>query len=56
MIGLSVLVGTIVRVWFPESEAGMQPGPKCRPALVLDVTEVDGCQKGAGHLRNQSKH
>ena len=56
MIGLSALVGGIVCVWFSEPEAGMQPGPKCRPALVLDVTEVDGCPKGAGHLRNQSKH
>ena len=38
MIELSAPIGAIVRVWFPESEAVMQPGPKFRPALVLDVT------------------
>jgi len=45
MIELSAPIGAIVRVWFPESEAVMQPGPKFRPALVLGVTEVDGCRK-----------
>ena len=29
--------GAIVRVWFPESESVMQPGPKFRPVLVLAV-------------------
>lgn len=32
----SAPVGAIVRARFPESESVMQPGPKVRPALVLD--------------------
>ena len=38
MSEISAPVGAIVRVWFPESEAVMEPGPKFRPALVLDVS------------------
>ena len=38
MCEISAPVGAIVRVWFPESEAVMEPGPKFRPALVLDVS------------------
>jgi len=30
--------GAIVRVWFPESETVMHPGPKFRPVLVLAVS------------------
>ena len=32
---LSAPVGAIVRVWFPESEAVLVPGPKLRPCIVL---------------------
>ncbi len=32
----SAPAGAIVRARFPESESVMQPGPKARPALVLD--------------------
>ena len=31
--------GAIVRVWFPETETVMQPGPKFRPCLVLEVDD-----------------
>lgn len=42
MSKLSAPPGAIVRVWFPESEAVMQPGPKFRPCLVVECTQVDG--------------
>ena len=31
--------GAIVRMWFPETETVMQPGPKFRPCLVLEVDD-----------------
>ena len=43
MCEISAPIGAIVRVWFPESEAVMVPGPKFRPVLVLQVaTRSDG--------------
>ena|SRR5450830_1760506 len=30
-------LGAIVRVWFPETESVLQPGPKFRPCLVLGI-------------------
>lgn len=39
MSEISAPVGAIVRVWFPESESVLVPGPKFRPALVLEVNE-----------------
>ena len=39
MCEISAPVGAIVRVWFPESESVLVPGPKFRPALVLEVNE-----------------
>lgn len=30
-------LGAVVRVWFPETESVMLPGPKFRPCLVLAV-------------------
>ena len=35
MSKLSAPVGAIVRVWFPESEDILKPGPKFRPCLVI---------------------
>ena len=46
MYELSAPIGAIVRVWFPENETVLQPGPKFRPALILDVaTKADGSRE-----------
>lgn len=47
MCEISAPVGAIVRVWFPESEAVMEPGPKFRPALVLQVAVKEGGRREA---------
>ena len=39
---LSAPVGAVVRVWFPESEAVLVPGPKLRPCIVLAEEIRDG--------------
>ena len=42
----SAPIGAIVRVWFPETESVLRPGPKFRPALVLDVaTKANGARE-----------
>ncbi len=35
MSNLSAPIGAIVRVWFPQSEDVMTPGPKLRPCVVV---------------------
>lgn len=36
----SALVGAIVFCWYPEDETSCQPGPKFRPAMILEVDEA----------------
>ena len=35
----SALVGAIVFVWFPEDENLLEPGPKFRPALIINADD-----------------
>lgn len=45
MANLSAPIGAVVRVWFPESETVMQPGPKFRPGLILGFDDSNGRRK-----------
>lgn len=45
MSNLSAPIGAVVRVWFPETETIMQPGPKFRPGLILGIDESNGRRK-----------
>lgn len=45
MANLSAPIGAVVRVWFPETETIMQPGPKFRPGLILGFDESNGRRK-----------
>lgn len=39
MSNASALIGQMIMVWFPEHSAPEKPGPKFRPALVLEHSE-----------------